>query len=276
MTSLEWALDLWRRGLSVIPIPRPRPGVAPGAPGDGKTPDIPWKIRQSQPATEVELKKYFEHEQNVAIVTGAVSNVVVVDVDSTDALAWVRRNLPWTPWQTKTPRGFHLFYRHPGIKVSNRSHIETRDGRLDLDVRGDAGYVIAPGSVHATGTTYEQAGDWCVVRDQLPVFWVGWLRRPKQRTTTSVPRRERPSGDIIERARRYLKAIPPPEIGEGSDTATLSAACRVVRGFDLNEADAAAVIFDWCGNRPGWSFAYVQRKCHNAARYGTEPMGALR
>jgi len=80
----------------------------------------------------------------------------------------------------------------------------------------------------------------------------------------------------VDRARRYLHAIPPPEIGAGSDQAVLSAACRLVRGFALSEGDAIALVWDWCGGRPGWTYDWVARKVRNAAAYGTEPIGALR
>ncbi|MGE3841736.1 MAG: bifunctional DNA primase/polymerase, partial [Vicinamibacterales bacterium] len=112
---METALDLTARGLSVIPIPRP--GVSPGA--DGKVPAIAWKAFQTRRATEAELRRWFAYDQNVAIVTGAISGLVVVDADSPEAIAWIRRRLPYTPWQTKTARGFHLFYGHPGVPVRN-------------------------------------------------------------------------------------------------------------------------------------------------------------
>ena len=71
-SSLEMALGLARRGLSAIPVPRPRPGVKPGAPGDGKVPAIRWAEYQSRKATEAELRVWFEMDQNIAIITGAV------------------------------------------------------------------------------------------------------------------------------------------------------------------------------------------------------------
>ena len=52
---------------------------------------------------------------------------------------------------------------------------------------------------------------------------------------------------------RYLAAIPRPEIGAGSDVATLYAACRLVRGFALTRADAEALLWEWAGGRPGWT-----------------------
>jgi hypothetical protein len=269
------ARDLRARGLSVIPVPPPRPGVPAGHPGDGKVPAIAWREYQSRLASDSEIAAWFKTEQNIAIVTGAISGVVAVDADTPDACRWVTRHPPYSAWQTKTPRGYHLFYRHPGRPVPNRARIDTRDdGRLALDVRGDGGFVIAPGSRHASGATYVQAGDWSVPRERLPVFWEGWIARP-QRPARQVPP-TRPSGNLTERARRYLASVPRPEIGQGSDSATLYAACRLVRGFGLSASEAECLLWEWAGNRDGWTQEWLQRKAAHAERHGTEPIGALR
>ena len=214
---------------------------------------------------------------NIAIVTGAGSGVVVVDADSRQALQWATRSLPYTPWQTQTARGFHLWYRHPGVAVRNCTQIDTGDGRLAIDVRGDGGYVIGPGSVHASGARYLEAGHWEEPRESLPRFWPGWLQRPKRVVSdTGLPSTPRPTGDVHERARRYLAAVPRPEIGSGSDSATWYAACRLVRGFNLRTADAEALLWEWAGGRPGWTRDWIAAKVAHAERYGTEPIGALR
>lgn len=274
-TVLQSAIDVASRGLVVIPVPRPRPGAAPGAPGDGKVPAMAWRAYQTRRPTEDELRAWFATPMNIAVITGELSGVVVIDADSPEAVAWIRRRLPWTPWQTRTAKGYHLWYRHPSVRVSNRARIETGDGRLALDVRGDGGYVIAPGSVHATGTIYEFAGDWTITRDRLPRFWPGWLQRP---TRPAPPARTgpKPTGAVIDRARRYLAAIPQPEIGHGSDTATLYAACKTVRGFGISESEATELLCEWAGGRPGWTREWIAQKVRNALAYGTEPMGSLR
>ena len=130
-----------------------------------------------------------------------------------------------------------------------------------------------PGLHKTDFTVYTEAGDW--TRDDVPRFWPGWLARP-ERPVVPTPSRPRPAGDVVERARRYLAAIPRPEIGAGSDAATLSAACRLVRGFALSEAEAESLLWEWAGGRPGWDRAWVARKVQHAARYGTEPIGGLR
>lgn len=86
----------------------------------------------------------------------------------------------------------------------------------------------------------------------------------------------RPTGNLFARARAYLVTIPRPEIGQGSDAATLYAACRLVRGFGLCAVDAESLLWEWAGGRPGWTCEWVARKVAHAERYGTEPIGALR
>lgn len=263
-------------GFSIIPVPPPRPGVPKGCAGDGKTPILKWGAYQTRVPTDDELQAWFGHgPTNIAIITGALSGVVVIDCDDVAAVHWWIRRRPYTPWQTQTANGFHLFYRHPGVAVSNRARIDTGDGTRRIDVRGDGGFVIAPGSIHASGFAYREAGDWSVPRAQLPTFWPGWLARPP-RPPSPTPPRPRPTGDVIDRARRYLAAVPPPVIGQGSDAATLYAACRLVRGFGLSTADAEDLLWHWAGNRPGWSRDWIARKVANAERFGSEPIGALR
>jgi hypothetical protein len=260
--------------LSVIPVPRPQPGVPPGQPGDGKVPAIAWSAYQERRPTASEIDAWFgAAPMNLAVITGQVSGVVVVDADEPDALRWLVRRLPWTPWQTQTARGFHLWYRHPGVRVPNRARVETGVGKLKIDVRGDGGYVIAPGSLHASGAAYLQAGDWSEPRTRVPVFWPGWLSRPTRpvaaRTQRSTHR------EALARARAYLATIPKPEIGCGSDADTLYAACRLVRGFALSSVDAAELLWEWAGGRPGWTREWVAQKVARAERYGTEAIGSL-
>jgi hypothetical protein len=171
-----------------------------------------------------------------------------------------------------------LWFAHPGFPVANRSGLETPYGRLSIDVRGDGGFVIAGGSVHPTGYVYRSTVQ--PPRPALPRFWPGWLepiKLPTGKRTTPRPPTPR-TGDtfLVERARRYLAAIPPPTIGAGSDALTLNAACRLIRGFELLPAEAEMLLWDWCGNRDGWTREWVAEKIRNAERYGQETIGGLR
>jgi hypothetical protein len=270
MTTLDHARRLAAFGFAVIPVPR-----ADGRRFDGKVPAVAWREYQQRRPTDDELLAWFADDRptNYAIITGAVSDLVVVDADSPEARRYAVRTLPYTPWQVKTSHGYHLYYRHPGVTVRNRARICTPDGRLEIDVRGDGGYVIGPGAVHATGAVYREAGDWSAPRADVPRFWPGWLARPQ--AAPARPRTTPLSGDVAARARRYLAAIPRPEIGQGSDVAVLSAACRLIRGFELSPTEAESLLWEWAGGRPGWTPEWIARKVAHAERYGTEPIGGL-
>ncbi|MFG2043137.1 bifunctional DNA primase/polymerase [Dactylosporangium sp. NPDC048998] len=87
----------------------------------------------------------------LAIRTGAVAGLVVVDIDPGHGGALDPALMPQTSCVVTGSGGWHLYYRHPGTAVLNSQ------GRLGegIDVRGDGGYVVAPPSIHPrTGRPY--------------------------------------------------------------------------------------------------------------------------
>jgi Bifunctional DNA primase/polymerase, N-terminal/AAA domain/Primase C terminal 1 (PriCT-1) len=142
---LDSAISYRRRGLSVIPIK-----------SKDKKPLIAWEPYQKEPASEGTIKDWFESwpNANVGIVTGAVSDVVVIDLDSAEAKEKIKTLVPnydlsAVP-RVRTGRGgYHLFFKHPGVSV------QTRVGVLPkTDVRADGGYVVAAPSIHENGKLY--------------------------------------------------------------------------------------------------------------------------
>jgi hypothetical protein len=90
-------------------------------------------------------------DANPAIATGAGSGIIVVDVDDIEAFdAWRTDHGPLPETVTvQTPSGGrHLYFRHPGQRVGNRTKFIP-----GCDLRGDGGYVIAP----APGNGYSWA-----------------------------------------------------------------------------------------------------------------------
>ena len=180
----------------------------------------------------------------------------------------------YTPWQTQTSRGFHLWYRHPGVRVPNRARIETRDGRLAIDVRGDGGYVIAPGSVHASGAGISRPATGRAARARAAVLarlaGASRARPPTPATST------RPTGDVVERAAAISRRFRDPR----SDTAATARRSTPRVGWCAASAshatDAEALLWEWAGGRPGWTRDWIAAKVAHAERYGTEPIGALR
>ncbi|SHN46439.1 bifunctional DNA primase/polymerase [Cryptosporangium aurantiacum] len=92
----------------------------------------------------------------LAIATGAVSGLVVVDIDPRNGGALDPALMTPTYAVASGGGGWHLYYRHPGGRIPSRR----LDGRPGVDIKADGGYVVAPPSIHpATGQPYRQAGD---------------------------------------------------------------------------------------------------------------------
>lgn len=116
-----------------------------------KEPAMPWKTFQTEAPSDDHLAAWDASNLNVCIVTGAPSDIVVLDVDSPEAQEFVDElDLPITP-TVQTARGRHYYFRRPAFEIRNGVRI----GGVKLDIRGDGGYVIAPGSIHPDGPIYE-------------------------------------------------------------------------------------------------------------------------
>jgi putative DNA primase/helicase len=97
-------------------------------------------------------------EANIGIATGAISGIIVIDIDGPKGLETLRRleaeigALPLGP-TVKTHRGFHRYLK------SVRGEFTKCSAADGLDVRGDGGYVVAPPSGHLSGHTYRWVTD---------------------------------------------------------------------------------------------------------------------
>ncbi|MCE5262336.1 MAG: bifunctional DNA primase/polymerase, partial [Deltaproteobacteria bacterium] len=120
-----------------------------------KTPCIPeWTEYQKKLPSKEKVTHWFtmNPSANIAIITGAVSNLVVLDLDSEQAGEYVQEigGLPKSTVMANTGRGRHIYLSHPGFHVSNQTN-----RNIHIDVRGDGGYVVAPPSLHGSGRQYE-------------------------------------------------------------------------------------------------------------------------
>jgi archaellum biogenesis ATPase FlaH len=139
------ALAYHKQDFSIIPITARE-----------KRPLILWDKYQEARATTDEINGWWSRwpDANVGIITGAISGLVVIDLDSLEAKEKLKK-LPSEYDLTAVPRsrigkGWQLFFLHPGMNVPNRAGIVP-----GLDFRGDGGYVVAPPSIHPTGKQYK-------------------------------------------------------------------------------------------------------------------------
>jgi hypothetical protein len=175
---IRTAIALAQKGLSVFPC-RPqdkRPATANGL--KDATTDLNT-IRQWWGQ---------ERQFNLAIATGAVSGIFVVDIDGLDAEVELRRleaehgRLPSTV-EVITARGRHVYFRSPEKPIRN-SASKIAPG---IDVRGDGGYVLAPPSVHPSGRRYEWSVDCATALAEAPVWLIDKISVPTTGVTPPQP-----------------------------------------------------------------------------------------
>lgn len=111
----------------------------------------------SDAAGAAEIRRWWRRwpGANVGVVTGAVSGLVVLDVDprhgggaSLATLEAMHGPVPRTVESLTGGGGQHIYFRHPGIVVPCRSIAP------GLDVKGDRGLVVCPPSMHVSGRSY--------------------------------------------------------------------------------------------------------------------------
>lgn len=166
MTLLNAALEYLEEGLSVIPI---RP--------DTKRPCIRWKEYQSRQATEEEVEEWFRiwPDAYLAVVTGAVSGVLVVDCDNDEAFRTAVAAGMRSPVMVKTKRGCHLWFKDPadgqrrGPRAGNNSTGADWPRVNGLDFRGDGSYALLPPSKNYEWSVPEGLDR----QDDMPV-WKDW------------------------------------------------------------------------------------------------------
>lgn len=165
-TKLDAALEYLERGWSIIPI---RP--------DAKRPAIKWLEYQERLPTEEEVEEWWTKWPNhdIAIVTGALSGVVVVDCDNDEAAHAAYDAGMRSPIKVKTKRGSHLYFTHPrdGIRRGPRAGVNSRGADWPkingLDFRGDGSYAVLPPSNNYLWDYPQHVFDW----DEMPI-WKDW------------------------------------------------------------------------------------------------------
>ena len=98
------------------------------------------KIRFTKAGENVDELLYDE-QYNVGLLTG---DIVVVDFDSEEAHSKYEENLSSITLVSKTPRGWHYFYKSPeGVTIRNDQSKKIGE---NVDIRGVGGYVVIPPS----------------------------------------------------------------------------------------------------------------------------------
>ena len=221
-TVSECAIEYVNTGWSVLPV---RP--------DEKRPYMTtWLAYQHTRATREMVESWFANLSGagVGLVTGRISNVVVLDVEK-----WCK--IPLEDLLKKYPTqmvaksgggGYHLYYAYPqGVgKVSNRVGIF--DG---ADLRADGGFVVLPPTRHPSGNRYE----W-VMKGPLGVFPRSLLELQSQPKAQS-------DGWLVEALRGVSE-------GGRNDTCARLAGYFFRKGMNYDVVEALILSWNECNYPP--------------------------
>jgi len=197
-------------------------------------------------------------DANLGIATGAVSGLVVLDMDprhggedSLDELVRRIGPLPETPEVLTGGAGRHIYFAHPGSGQVIRN-ATTLGGLPGLDLRGDGGYVVAPPSVHGSGRRYE------------------WESSSHPDDVTLAPFPSGLSNLVAARAaRRQVSGSDAERIPEGERNATLTSLAGTMqrRGMSPAATKAALIAENAARCNPPLTEAEVCAIVESVARY---------
>jgi hypothetical protein len=231
-----------RFGFSVIPM------------GADKKPAVLWKEFQTRRATIGEILDW--PSDNLAVVTGAISGIVIVDCEAREDALWFYNHRCKTPGIVQTKRGFHLYYKHTGRPIRNAQKVQA-SSQCQYDVRGDGGYALLPPSRHSEGN-YRWHKQFKNVAD-LPAFDPAWR-----------PEYERPEEDRdrdgIRDVYRYIAKIYAVS-GSCGHNKTFEVA-RLLCESGMSEEEALGAISSWNATNaePPWSERELKHKIRQAYR----------
>lgn len=144
MTNTEAIKEYMRKfGWSLIPVKK------------DKHPFIAWNEYNDRLPTIGEIDKWGKryHNHNIALVTGKLSGVCIIDVDTTEGHRELKRYVPddlRTPMCSTPSLGLHLYFRMPSVPLGNAVRFIP-----GVDVRAEHGYAILPPSIGLSGVSYE-------------------------------------------------------------------------------------------------------------------------
>jgi bifunctional DNA primase/polymerase-like protein len=216
---------------------------------------------------------------NIGIRTGAVSGIVVVDIDSPEGEAALAPLLPSglaTPTQT-TGKGRHLLFSHPGEMIQNRGRF-----RPGCDVKGDRGYIVAAPSRHASGHQYA----WAEGRDPadlrlapIPPTLLQALTSPRPSLVAySVGSSDRPLQDdeIAIRVRAYMAKLPTGlRDGQGRNDVCFRLSCWLLHDMGLDGGVARPWVDEWNReNAEPLGESEILNTMRSAFKHGARPIGS--
>jgi hypothetical protein len=177
ITMSVWADEYTYRGFSIFPVPVPGWVNPKGKKYDSKTPSIKWAKYQSRIANPKEIQTWFSNGNgnNIAIVTGSISRIFVLDIDGEKAKivfqsqvlprlsANIQNALDPTMHVRTGGNGAHIYFRYKYEDfphgIESKKYFVPGGDHQEIAIKGNGSYVISPPSIHSSGNRYELVSD---------------------------------------------------------------------------------------------------------------------
>jgi hypothetical protein len=294
-----YARLLYDAGYNLIPIIH-----APGT-KHHKKPKVKWKEYQISRVPPEVMENWMKPELHVpelgedlrpipiyddfALITGRMDYapdaipIICLDGDDAEAVELVKARCPPTPAMSDGSRGRHHIYRRPSnIDVpylGNRQKMTIDGKKYNLDLRGDGGYFIIPGSRGKTAVV-----PWTLdLLRKCPVYDWRWLlpgdtkARPDRSRVSfaSVPREyeDQERQLRVRAAQRHLERSPGAIQGQGADNYCFALTNTLLHAYGLNEDDTVSLLVEWGaqqdhtdgnGSWYPWTESQIQHKVADA------------
>lgn len=257
--ALAWAA----RGFRVFPLP---PG-ANGPPLWEAWPTLATNDPAQITAWWTDALTGYHQPHNVGVCT---TGLCVVDLDNKKGKQGQREyealGGAFDTLTVRTPTGgYHLYYKPPRPVPNSADRIAP-----GVDVRGENGYVVAPGSTRPDGA-YELLFDAPLA--EPPPWLLDVAGAPATVTRGAVPAVELDTPSALAAAAAWLASAPPAVEGLGGDARTYQVACEV-RDRGVSAPRALELLLSWnerCA--PPWPIEELRAKVENAYAYAQRAEG---
>lgn len=222
-------------------------------PLNGKKPLSPWVGTQS---TADDIRHWIS--QGVKSLGLITEHLAVVDCDDKETgRAFFRKYRTKIRTIIESPRGAHFYFRNDG-SITNRQHVEHQG--ITYDIRGEGGYVVAPGSI-VNGHEYKFVDGYSEVDpEKLEPFDPSWSPQSGKQVITR--------GRVSD-VRSYVMRIESVD-GECGSRGLVRAAA-ICRDNSLTESEATVLMLEWNQQKaqPPWSEYELTRAISRT--YGVKP-----
>lgn len=266
---LNHALLYAARGWAVFPVHTPSGGKCScnrdGCDRIGKHPRITNGRNGASTDPDV-INRWWSMwpEANIGIATGQESGIIVLDVDhgGEDTIREESLYIPDTAEQITGSGGRHVIFKRPDDESRYKTMVQFK---TNLDSRADGGYIVAPPSLHESGSYYEWEASSNPIDESdpaplsLPPEWFvnAIFARPLEQSMAEAPEWN-PDGELPNYVFDMLSYIPADNYKDW---------WPVCAGLHHTDPIDGFAVFDWwSGTSPKYNPSAVRLEWANQSR----------